>query len=175
MPPPLPTPDRQDNALPQRARPPAAPPGPRPEVFTFRGNRYRVEPWPEIVNVRIVLPVGSTAEQSAAFEPADHLLIRHVTCAREDGGTLGSFRLGWRDSNDVVAEFLKPSANASQVYPLASTIVTDASANPLRRVDTVFIQGQSRTFYAQSLAAPAAETAVCVVLHTFRLRYIGKA
>lgn len=164
-----------NDSLPRRANAARRPEAPESSRFRYNGALWVMEPIPEFFNVVIAIPLGSTATQSATFNAPFNLVVRHITAQSENGDALRQFSLGWKEANDVVDPFPKANENGTRIYPPANTLVSDASAAPIRRWDAVFLQNMKRTFYSGHYTGPAAATNLHIVLHTYRISRVREA
>lgn len=134
-------------------------------ILEVGGRKYRILPGRDIITVAITIASGSTAENTGLFEAPNDLLIRNVTAYF--GAGLNAVRLAWRNGQGDTANFPVAYTNAEKAYPVASTVVTDMSAQPLPRWDLFFRKGSQRTFIAQALSPPASNVTFELTLHCF--------
>lgn len=127
----------------------------RRNLIRIGGKTYEVSPAKEIAVIQMT--ITATADGSRIFEAAHDCLVRHIQCYVEDSGGLSACRIGWTSDSGQNTDFYAADKDATIIYPVASTILTDANTAKAARDpwNLRFEKGRARKFIAQNVNGTA--------------------
>lgn len=125
-------------------------------IIETRTGRYLVESERMVCVVRIAVPIGGV-DGSAYFEAQEDLVVEQITAWCEDAGGLAAVRIGWVTDSGKNTDFYGADKQTDAIYPVASTLFTDAGTprNAQTLWNLIFKAGKTRRFLASDVAGTA--------------------
>jgi hypothetical protein len=139
------------------------------KIIPAGGEYYAVSAARKFIVVDIDVASGGTSGETI-FKSVKTVLIEKATAHCTATGGLSVCRFGWKGDGGDRGDFFGLQASQEGKFPIASTILSDASVTRLDRWDLVFPKNTDRTFIAEQVTGTAAsDYTLSVTLHVREL------